>query len=195
MNRKILRTLALSVFIGSMLVTPAYAENAVVTGSEVNLRSGPGTGYRVVGSLSRGTVVSVIDRSDDYWYAVDFYGDTCFMSANYLRITDDEEDYTEIADDSAEGTGYINAMYVRLRSGPGSGYSVLGTYNKGKKLQTVGRVGDWTACVIDGERGYVYSSYVSDTYVSPSASGSYDEDEFGGEGGAQSARFLLPHHP
>lgn len=183
MNRKILRTLALSVFIGSMLVTTAYAENAVVTGSEVNLRSGPGTGYRVVGSLSRGTVVSVIDRSDDYWYAVDFYGDTCFMSANYLRITDDEEDYTEIADDSAEGTGYINAMYVRFRSGPGSGYSVLGTYNKGKMLQTVGRVGDWTACVIDGERGYVYSSYVSDTYVSPSASGSYDEDEFGGGGG------------
>ena len=183
MNRKILRTLAASVFIGSMLVTTAYAENAVVTGSEVNLRSGPGTGYRVVGSLSRGTVVSVIDRSDDYWYAVDFYGDTCFMSANYLRITDDEEDYAEIADDSAEGTGYINAMYVRFRSGPGSGYAVLGTYNKGKMLQTVGRVGDWTACVIDGERGYVYSSYVSDTYVSPSASGSYDEDEFGGGGG------------
>ena len=183
MNRKILRTLALTVFIGSMLVTTAYAENAVVTGSEVNLRSGPGTGYRVVGSLSRGTVVSVIDRSDDYWYAVDFYGDTCFMSANYLRITDDVEDYTEIADDSAEGTGYINAMYVRFRSGPGSGYAVLGTYNKGKMLQTVGCVGDWTACVIDGERGYVYSSYVSDTYVSPSASGSYDEDEFGGGGG------------
>ena len=148
MNRKILRTLAASVLIGSMLVTPAYAENAVVTGSEVNLRSGPGTGYRVVGSLSRGTIVSVIDRSDDYWYAVDFYGDTCFMSANYLRITDDEEEYTEIIDDSAEGTGYINAMYVRFRSGPGSGYAVLGTYNKGKVIQTVGRVGDWTACVI-----------------------------------------------
>jgi len=57
--------------------------------------------------------------------------------------------------------GYINAMYVRFRSGPSSDYSILGTYSTGKTLTILGAADGWTACVIDGQLGYVYSQYVS----------------------------------
>ena len=62
---------------------------------------------------------------------------------------------------SSQTTGYINAMYVRFRSGPGSDYSVIGTYNSGKSVTIVASSGDWTACYIDGQMGYVYSKYIS----------------------------------
>ena len=72
---------------------------------------------------------------------------------------------------STNQTGYINAMYVRFRSGPSSNYSILGTYNTGKALSILGAADGWTACIIDGQLGYVYSQYVSAGTVSaPSGS-------------------------
>ena len=59
-------------------------------------------------------------------------------------------------------TGYITGDYVRFRSGPGTNYSILNTYNKGKELTITGEVNGWTACVIDGVSGYVYSQYVKE---------------------------------
>ena len=94
----------------------AYAESAVVTGSEVNLRAGPGTNYRVIDCLTRGSSVTVTDRSGDTWYAVDYNGQSGFMAAAYLDIS--EDDYRGVTISSNAGEGYINAMYVRFRSGP-----------------------------------------------------------------------------
>ena len=59
MRKKFFKTLAAAVLIGSMMSVPAWAESAVVTGSEVNLRAGPGTNYRIVDCLERGTTVNV----------------------------------------------------------------------------------------------------------------------------------------
>lgn len=58
--------------------------------------------------------------------------------------------------------GYINAMYVRFRSGPSSSTTVIGEYNKGKAVQIYGYVDGWAACMIDGQPGYVYANYVTE---------------------------------
>ncbi len=81
------------------------------------------------------------------------------MSSSYLSIT--EEDYSGVTTPSGEGNAYINAMYVRFRSGPGSDTSILGEYNRGKSVTVTGTSGGWTACIIDGQSGYVYSDYIS----------------------------------
>ena len=182
MRKNCFRTLAAAMVIGSMMSVPAWAESAVVTGSEVNLRAGPGTNYRIVDCLDRGTTVNVTDRSNGSWYAIEFDGETGYMSAAYLRFDTEEE--TETPETPAQQapavqpqnpapatvlTGedaYVNAMYVRFRSGPGSDYSILGEYNRGKTLQVVGSSGGWACCVIDGTMGYVYEGYI--TLGSPS---------------------------
>lgn len=162
MRRKILRTVLTAALVGSMLVVPAYAESAIVTGSDVNFRSGPGTNYRVLDCLDYGTELTVNDRSGGTWYAVEYNGVSGFVSAAYLDVQ--EEQHSEPVQEAVPanaGGAYINAMYVRFRSGPGPEYSILGEYNKGKSVSVIGTVGTWTACVIDGRSGYVYSDYVS----------------------------------
>ena len=159
MRKKALRISVAAALIASMMSVPAYAESAVVTGNGVNMRSGPGTNYRVIDSLPRGATVNVSDRSNGSWYAVDYNGSSGFMSASYLSIT--EEDYSGVTTPSGEGNAYINAMYVRFRSGPGSDTSILGEYNRGKPVTVTGTSGGWTACIIDGQSGYVYSDYIS----------------------------------
>ena len=94
MRKKALRISVAAALIASMMSVPAYAESAVVTGNGVNMRSGPGTNYRVIDSLPRGATVNVSDRSNGSWYAVDYNGSSGFMSSSYLSIT--EEDYSGV---------------------------------------------------------------------------------------------------
>lgn len=48
----------------------SYVSNGVVTASSLHVRSGPGPGYRPVGKLARGEMVSVVHGLGD-WYAIE----------------------------------------------------------------------------------------------------------------------------
>ena len=159
MRKHLLRFLLLSSILFVLLAVHAFADEATVTGSEVNLRTGPGTNYAILDSLENGAVVTVNDCSNSYWYNVTYNGMTGFMSSYYLHILPAK--VTETVTESAAANGYINAMYVRFRSGPGTGYSVLGEYSTGTKLSITGSADGWTKVTINGQEGYVFSSYVS----------------------------------
>ena len=64
----------------------AWAETATVNGRGVNVRSGPGMGYKVTDTLKKGTVVEILDKTDSTWFYVRYPGGTGYMSASYLSI-------------------------------------------------------------------------------------------------------------
>ena len=159
MRKHLLRVILVSSLLFVLLAVHAFADEATVTGSEVNLRTGPGTNYAILDCLESGAVVTVNDCSNSYWYNVTYNGMTGFMSSYYLNILPAQ--VTETVTESPTANGYINAMYVRFRSGPGTGYSVLGEYSNGTKLTITGSADGWTKVAINGQEGYVFSSYVS----------------------------------
>ncbi len=163
--RKIIKTLLAALVFGAMLSMPAWAESAVVTGNDVNMREGPGTAFRIVDCLPQGERVTVTDRSNPSWYGIEHDGKLGFMSAAFLSVEEEaaaEPAEGNVPEQTADGQpGYVDAMYVRFRSAPGSEFSVLGEYNRGKALTVTGYLGNWTACVIDGRSGYVYSDYIA----------------------------------
>ena len=179
MRKSILRLLLLCAAITMILTVSAFAESATVTGNGVNVRSGPGSTYPVVDCLGMDTVVTVTDRSNGSWYAVSYDGGEGYMSASFLRIesesagtviavsSDDtiSDDITGSAAVSAAAAsgdpGYINAMYVRFRSGPASSYSVLGEYSTGTVVSILDSSNGWQHVIIDGQEGYIYSSYIT----------------------------------
>ena len=174
MRKNIIRTLIAVMLLSCVLTVPAFAESATVTGSEVNMRSGPGLSYEVIDCLPRGAEVTVLNRSNSNWYAVSYNGSEGFMSSGYLSIYEQSAD---VHVEEASGTGYINAMYVRFRSGPSTDSTILGEYNTGREVSITGTSGDWTACVINGQSGYIFSRYIS------SSSGSYEDSYDGGHQG------------
>ena len=162
MHRKIFRTFGAALLMALMMSVPARAETAVVAGSDVNLREGPGTNYRILDCLPWGTSVTVTDRSDDTWYAVEVDGQPGFMSAQFLNILGEPQQEFVTPDPTDEGDpAWVNAMYVRFRSGPGSDYSVLGEYNRGKTLTVYSLEGAWAGCSIDGRSGYIFADYLT----------------------------------
>ena len=185
MRKNCIRTLIAIVLIASTMTATAFAETALVTGSEVNVRSGPGANYAILGSYSRGDSVEVVDRSNSTWYAVNYEGLIGYMSSDYLSLQE-TSNYAIIVSDAAvqpaadTGQGVISApapvmqtnaqiagMYVRFRSGPSSGSSILGEYNNGKAITVIGTEGEWSLCYIDGQYGYIYSQYVSSSVSAP----------------------------
>lgn len=55
-----------------------------VTGDRVNVRSGPGTGYQVIGSRKKGDVVTVLSLYDANWAKISLGNSHAYMSKKYL---------------------------------------------------------------------------------------------------------------
>ena len=189
MRKNALRTSIAALLIASTLSATAYAETALVTGSEVNVRSGPGADFAILGSYSRGDTVEVLDRRDGSWYTVDFNGTVGYMSADFLSLQADGSAVIlgdapaaqtpgqaviqtpapessgilvtpGLPSASAATNGEVTGMYVRFRSGPSDTTAILGEFSEGKAVTILGTEGDWTLCLIDGEYGYIASQYV-----------------------------------
>ena len=157
----LLSAFAALTIVASFFPVTAFAEQATVTGSEVNVRSGPGMAFSITGSLKRGTVVEVLNRSSDSWYQVSWGSGSGYISSAYLQL--EAESGTASVTVSQDGVpGYIDGMYVSLRSGPGTTYSIIGTYSNGKTLTITGSSGAWKAVTIDGKEGYVFGTYVAE---------------------------------
>ena len=117
--------------------------------------------FSITGSLKRGTVVEVLNRSSDSWYQVSWDSGSGYISSAYLQL--EAESGTASVTISQDGVpGYIDGMYVSLRSGPGTTYSIIGTYSSGKLLTITGSSGAWKAVTIDGKDGYVFGTYVAE---------------------------------
>ncbi|MCD7844875.1 MAG: SH3 domain-containing protein [Oscillospiraceae bacterium] len=176
---------------GDYLTFSDSAESAfgtgTISGSGVRVRSGPSTADSILATLDSGETMSVTGVSGQ-WYQVSYNGATGYVNSAYMTLsygsnasptstssTTTEEAPLTVA---ATGTGTINANYVRMRSGPSTSYSILGTYSSGTAMTVTGTSGDWYEVSYNGTTGYVYSLYLtlgsgsSDTSTSASATDS-----------------------
>jgi uncharacterized protein YgiM (DUF1202 family) len=130
---------------------------AVVNSGPLNLRSGAGTGYSVIEVLSEGTYVEVLDgpySANGYkWWEVYVDGTKSvgFVAGVYLTVVSSGP--FAIGD-----TVYVTSDSLNVRSGPGTGYSVIDVITYGTN-----------GLIIDGPvsaNGYVWYQieYVGGTY-------------------------------
>ena len=127
-----------------------------ICGSYVRMRSGASTTSSILGVYNTGTEMTITGESGN-WYKVSYGGKDGYVSKDYMTTTKPS------SGGSTSQTGYIKGNDVRLRSGAGTNYSILGTYNNGTPLTITGTSGNWTAVTINGVKGYVNSAYVSTT--------------------------------
>ncbi|MDD5092298.1 MAG: SH3 domain-containing protein [Candidatus Wallbacteria bacterium] len=68
------------------------AQQATVTATSLNVRSGPGTSYSIIDCLSNGVTVPVLDSSNGWYKIITPNNITGWSSSGYLSISDNSDD-------------------------------------------------------------------------------------------------------
>ena len=163
--------------------------DATVIPDQLNLRSGPGTEYRLVAKLARGTALTLLGRDDvpanGLWlYARTGEGLEGWALSDYLEVRADLDLETlpvrpaqgataaEAQPPAAEspGSGFPEgtgipaqtSAAVNLRVGPGTGYRVITTLSAGLATLAKGRdaTAQWVFVTVNGQDGWVYVAYL-----------------------------------
>jgi len=108
----------------------AWADTGVIKGSVVNIRSGPGTNYQIVGTVYQGTQVTVSQQQGD-WYKITIGNTTGWVNGSYITV-------------QAAAKVTVTGTTVNLRSGPGTNYDIVGQVAKGDTLTYLGSEGPGT---------------------------------------------------
>jgi len=132
-------------------------------GSTLNVRSGAGTAYAIIGSLKHGEKITVADQSGD-WYKLTYNGKTGYISKAFTK----SDNPVTTPSTPTSKTAYVNTpgMTLNVRSGPGTTYSILGTLKHGEKITVTDENSSWYKLTYNGKTGYVSKSYVKDEPVS-----------------------------
>lgn len=135
-----------------------------VNGSDVRMRSGAGTNYSVMGAYQKGTKMSVVGASGN-WYEVSYNGKTGYISADYMKLTvGGTQPSAPSATPSTPTTGGFKGSVigtsVRMRSQPNTNCNVLGYYSNGVTMSVLGSVKDWYKVSYNGKTGYISAQYM-----------------------------------
>ena len=130
------------------------------SGGSLNLRKGPGTEYRSLGTVHDGDHIDVL-RYGDVWSKVETDDGKVGYIKN-LYIEDGDTNY-------ASGTDYFDSHYtayttasVNFRAGASTSTASMGTLSKGTKVTVLGENGRFYLVKNSaGTQGFVSKSYIS----------------------------------
>ena len=127
----------------------------VISGSDVNFRSGPGTSYSLLGTLQNGASVDVIAKSGDY-YKIAYSGvvgyvlKTCVGSIKSVSSS-------STTTTSSTKKGKVTATSLKVRSSSGT---ELDKIDQNTLVEIVGESGDNYQIKYYGGAGFVSKSYI-----------------------------------
>ena len=127
-------------------------------GYGVRLRVGPGTGYRVVATYEVGTPVKILERGS-YWSKVKVAGVTGYMMTQFLSGSSS----SGTSDEDVECYATIwsrNGYGVRLRTGKGKDYDIIGTYSVGTQVAVLDKNSTWDKVRVGSRVGYMMNEFL-----------------------------------
>lgn len=148
------------------VVNPAEAgQTAVVNGTDVNARTGPGTSYPVVGVVNTGESYPVLAK-DGEWYKLRLKEGQAWVKGTFLKITDDGAGSAIVRPPTGNTGGpssvnaavcsaVVDATDVNLRFGPGTVYKTVGKVNKGDTFPVLAKSGDWYKLSVTGGTAWI----------------------------------------
>ncbi|WP_079506578.1 SH3 domain-containing protein [Mesobacillus jeotgali] len=160
----------------SVRINTAYATTA-----NLNMRSGPGTNYKVTFTVPKGKTISATERSGN-WYKVTYTyivnkkktTKTGWVTGAYLRVyqanqkTSVRKTSSATAVVSTAKTTYQTTDKLNIRSGAGTKYKVTRTIPKGVIVYSTARMGSWykvSYTYTANKKKYTVNGWVSGGYL------------------------------
>ncbi len=158
--------LALILILGALSIptvaatTSSKAGMVSITSGRLNVRSSASTSGTVVSSLAKGSYVTLMSKSGNWWkveYADGKYG---YCHADYIKAVN-----------GTPATVKILSGSLNVRSGAGTSYSKIASLYKGDVVIELSKSDNWSKILFNGTK----TGYVSSQYLSTSSSSTYSK--------------------
>ena len=147
----------------------SYAKTVQIEADDLLVRSGPGTEYELIGHVNQGEDYSLVEQTDE-WLAIDFNGETGWVSQQYATVTDQKNDSSSIetetptnqtgTDQQADLSNQafnIPVDRVHLRSQATTQSEILTTLTEGETVTIIEQAGDWLQIIWQDTEGFIPS--------------------------------------
>lgn len=145
----------------------------VSSGSNLNLRTGPGTSYSIKGQVKNGASVKVLNTEDD-WVKVTVHstGKTGWIMAKYIGGASSGSSSSSSTPAYSGKVYRVTGSTLNVRSGAGTGYSKIATLYAGDGVKVLESSGNWyKVSSFSGKTGWVSRNYLTaGAYASVTAS-------------------------
>lgn len=146
--------------IGGTSTTPTENTPATVVsgnGLGVRLRTGPSTAYGVIGLYPVGTSATILS-SGKTWHYVRIGKQTGYMMSQFLSVGG------SVTPPAQSYTAWItseNGLGVRLRTGAGTRYGVIGVYSVGTQVTVLKHNKTWDYIRVGSRTGYMMNKFLT----------------------------------
>lgn len=150
--------MGIGVLLLSVLIsTSVHAQEGTTYGvgaSSLNVRSAPSHNAKILGSLDPGDQLVVFQESYG-WAQTYFEGKEAWVASQYLFQVENAQQ-SEIISQPKNNTITVSSLGVRVRSGPGTDYSIIDLATKGDTYSRLKTKNDWNKVMLsDGSTGWI----------------------------------------
>ena len=146
---------------GSPPTPPDTSGNAATT-SSLNLRSTSSTSGSVVTVIPSGGRIEVTGRSVNGFYPLTYRGSSGWASGSFIRFDPGEDPGPAPSGSTSSTPAWVIDGTLNLRSGAGTGYSVLAVMPDGARVTLTGQSsGNWRSVTYNGIAGWASADYLS----------------------------------
>ena len=145
-----------------MPFSTAAAETGTVVGGWLILRGAPSFNGAVIASYPSGTVVTITGKTGAWYSVITPNNLTGYMYSTYLQVNGGGGGGGGgIPSGSTAYVTSANGLNVRLRSGPGKGYSILASYAPGTACTVLTGGQNWSRIRVGMMTGYMMTQFLT----------------------------------
>ncbi|MDM0925555.1 SH3 domain-containing protein [Clostridium perfringens] len=136
----------------------------LISANQLNIRTSPNENGQVIGTLHKNDKVSVLDKSIDGWYKIDFNGRRAYVSSKYVNLISykNNEVKKEVKKEPIEGTGKVNInTALNVRQAATNNSRIIGSLKGGEKVNIINESNGFYKIEFNNSYGYVYAKYIS----------------------------------
>jgi uncharacterized protein YgiM (DUF1202 family) len=127
-----------------------------VTASALNVRSGPGTGYARIGTLAKGSVVTILGTQSG-WYKIQYGSRTGYVSTGYVSPGSTGVPAAPV---NAGRSGTVTLSSINVRSGPSGSAPLIGTLKQGTVVTVLDTSRLYYKIAYGSGTAYVYGDFI-----------------------------------
>ena len=127
----------LALFMVAIMVVSVQAKMVSVNADLINMRSGPGSKYKIIWELGKGYPLKVLSSKGNWYRVQDFENDKGWVYKKLVNRTPHL---------------VVKKRAINLRSGPGTKYKIVRQAKRGVVFRTVDRRKGWVKVRHDEEK-------------------------------------------